>query len=430
MSPLNRKLFYLILLYTCIEGLVINMTFPSKLGFIVKDALLAVSIGLLMMDSSSGQGYGALGRLSLPLGLFAFVQITYIVLPIGDLPLLARLVGLKMRLLYILTMFLAYRFVRSPYDVYKLFAVLAISAIPVSLFGIYLYFSGPEALRAMGGNYSAVVNSTTGGWRVPGTFNSPGQYGLYLTFNSIVAVALLLVPGLTMRMRIVLWASVLVMTVALLASGSRSPLLLALAVVAMVLIGLGKLGRMVSLGAGGYIIFAIGFTMLGGGVEERFGSIASMSHVERFNRTYFGQLFIPKAMETPLGLGLGAATIGARHFREFSEIILVESYFGIVAVETGLLGLATVLALSAAVLVFVIRSRAVMRYSPSGPGWYALASFVVIVVLLGPISTPLDSAPGNVYFWASLGIVAKLYDLERWRLAAQLPQQPSINGFS
>lgn len=424
MSGFNRKLLYFVLLYTCVEGLVVNMTFPSKVGFVIKDVVLIVAAGLLLADNG-GQRFGSLARLAVPLGLFAVVQAAYMVMPIGDLPFMAKLVGLKMRLLYIFMMLLGYRFVRTPQDVYQLLAVLLVAAIPVSLFGIYLYFAGPTALQAMGGTYSAVISSTTGFWRVPGTFNSPGQYGLYLTFNSLIAIALLLVPGLTLRTRLLFWGSLAVMTLAALVCGSRTPLILTLAGGAMILIGMGAMSRLVSMAAGVYIILALGFTMFGAGVEERVGSIASMGHVERFNQTYFGQMFIPKLMETPMGLGLGAATIGARHFSEFREIILVESYLGVVAVETGLLGLAVLLVAFAGILAFLLKTRALMRKTAVSSIWHALAAFVFIIALLSPVGTALDAAPANVYFWLALGIGAKLYDLQRQTYAARMAEAAS-----
>lgn len=430
MTPFNRKLFYFILLYTCVEGLVINVTFPSKAGYVLKDAAIVLAATLMFLDND-GQGFGSLRRLVVPLGFFAFIQFAYLVMPIGELPILAKLVGLKMRVLYVLIMLLAFRFVRSPKDVYQLAIVMAIAAIPVSIFGIYLYFAGPGALQAMGASYSATILSTTGVWRVPGTFNSPGQYGLYLTFNSILTLGLLLIPGLSVRVRALLWLSLSIMTIAAFASGSRAPLLLTGAAACMTLIGLGRFGRIVTMGMGAYLVFAIGFATLGAGVEERIGSIASMEHIDRFGRTYFGQLFLARMMEAPMGIGLGAATIGARHFSEFNEILLVESYFGLVAVETGVIGLLTILLLSAAALVFVARGRVMMRSTPIAAAWYSMAAFVVIVIALGPVSTPLDAAPGNVYFWMSLGIVAKLYDLERWRRASALPDSDTgANGYS
>jgi hypothetical protein len=418
MTPFNRRLVYLILLYTCIEGLVVNVTFPSKLGYVAKDIMLAVSLGLLLIGNN-GQNFGSLRRLSMPIGLFVFVQLCYMIVP-SDLPLLAKAVGLKMRVLYIASMLLGYRFVRAPQDAYRLAAILVLAAIPVSLFGIYLYFAGPSALQAIGGTYSAIVYSTTGVWRVPGTFTSPGQYGLYLMFSSVVAIGLLLTSNLTARMRGLLWVSLGFMTLASMASGSRSPLLLTFAAAGLALLALGKLSRIFSMGVGVYLVFAIGFATLGSGVEDRVGSIASFSHVERFQHTYFGQMFLPDVMKSPLGMGLGSATIGARHFTEFNEILLVESYLGIVAIETGILGLLTILGVLGAVGAFIAKCRPVMRDAGSAPIWHALAVFMLLTILLTPVSTPLDAPPGNLYFWMSLGIVAKLYDLHRWAKASEL----------
>lgn len=102
-------------------------------------------------------------------------------------------------------------------------------------------------------------------------------------------------------------------------------------------------------------------------------------------------------------------------------MLLVESYFGIIAVETGVLGLLAILAVSAAAAAFVLQARLMRRDAPTGPIRYALAPFVLVVLMLGPVSTPLDSAPGHLYFWLSPWIVEKLYDLERQSRAAQLP---------
>ncbi|HEX6323112.1 MAG TPA: hypothetical protein VFZ36_05250 [Vicinamibacterales bacterium] len=416
MTPFSRRLLTFALLYTCVEGLVINMTFPSKIGFVVKDAALILAY-LSMFGNNQGQPFGSLGRLAAPLAVFALIQTLYLLVPAG-LPFFARSIGWKMRLLYIPLMFLAYRYVRSYEDVKRLAYILVAAAVPVSIFGIYLYFAGPGVLRSMGGTYSALVYSTTGVWRVPGTFTSPGQYGHYLTFNCLLAVGLLLSGDLSPRRRALLWGSLALMVLAMLGSGSRTPLILAAACAGLTIASLRQVSRLVSMSLIVYAVFAVAFATLGAGVADRVDSIASTEHIDRFQRTYFGQLFLPKLLEDPVGIGLGTATIGARHFTEFGQIILMESYFGIVAVETGILGLGALLWVSAAILLAVWRWRAIMvTAGPSAPMWHVLALFAVTTVLLLPVGAVLDAPPANVYFWLSLGIAARLYDLERWRRA-------------
>jgi hypothetical protein len=432
MTPFVRRLLHFALLYTCVEGLVINMTFPSKLGFVVKDAALVLAYFLFFADNQ-GQTFGSLSRFRLPLALFVVVMTTYLVMPLG-LGLLARSVGWKMRLLYIPIMFMAYRYVRSFEDYRRLAMILIFAAIPVSIFGIYLYFVGPSFLRSIGGTYSAVVYSTTGFWRVPGTFTSPGQYGLYLTFNALLCMSLIIWGRSTVRDRVVIWASLGVSIVAMLASGSRTPIILVAACAGLTIVSLRRVGRLISISVVLYAVFAVGFATLGGGVADRVDSIASAEHVARFQTTYFGQLFLPQVLAEPIGKGLGIATIGARHFTEFSQIVFIESYLGLVGIETGVLGLVSILWLSAAVVVVMWRQRAVMKDSgDSAAPWHVMALFACMVVALLPVGTPLDAAPGNVYFWLALGICAKLYDLERWRRAQGLgaipagrPMQPAM----
>lgn len=407
-----RILVYLVFAYTCIEGYVINVTYPSKAAFIYKDILLVMAYAGAFM-ATQGQSYGVLKRMTLPLVTFGLVQVLYLGVP-SDLSLMGGLVAIKQRLLYIPAMFLAYRFAEEEEDVRRIVRLLALTAIPVALFGIYLFFAGSDALRAMGGQYSAIVISTTGFWRVPGTFNSPGQYGGYLMFNAFVLLGLLLMPGEDRRMRLLLWAALAVLVVALFASGSRSPLVILVGSAGLLLMGLKRVGRVVGWGIIGYLIFMVGFMFLGPGVQERVGSIASYEHIERFNRTWFGQLFIPQMLENPMGLGLGVATIGARHFTELGQVILMESYLGIVAVETGLLGLFVFLWLAITV-GSLVGGRGIMVDAPASPLWHTFIIYVGTVLMVLPISTPLDAAPVNLYFWFSAGLAARLYDLERWR---------------
>lgn len=422
MTPFTRKLLYAALLYTCIEGLAVNMTYPSKLGFVAKDVLLVLAYASVFA-TNEGRPFGSLSRLRVPIALFALTQTLYLMVA-GEsrFPLLARLVGWKMKLLYIPVMFLGYRFIRSVDDFRKMTIVLVAAAIPVSIFGIYLYFAGPAVLRAMGGTYAAVFYSTSGVWRVPGTFTSPGQYGMYLTFNTLLAAGLLISGRITPRVRVMLWVAVGFMVVAMLASGSRGPLVITIAAVGLTIVALGRVGRLVSMSVLLYAVFAIGFFALGAGVSERVDSIASTEHMARFQRTYFGQLFLDRLAEKPMGLGLGSATLGARHFTEFRELVFVESYFGVIAIETGMLGLGAILLVAAAILLNSWRCRAIMARAESAAEWHVMALFSTMVILLMPVGAHLEATPANLYFWLSIGICAKLYDLERWRAAAALSQ--------
>lgn len=409
-----RTLTFIIFAYTTVEGLVINMLYPNTLPFIFKDFAILLAYAALMTDSHGSTG--TLSKLSGPLSMFGIVMCFFLALP-SQVELLGELVAVKQRLFYIPLAWLGYHYMKTYDDLMVLLKVMAWTAIPACLFGVYLYFVGPSGLTSLGANYSAVFNSTAGEhgiafWRVPGTFTSPGQYGGFLMTNTVVFAGILFSPFVERRQRTLTMVALVVALGALMVSGSRSPLLLFMLSGVVMLTVTGRL-RGIGVWAGAlYGVFAIGFSLFGDGVGDRVGSIASFEHVERFKDTYFGQLFWPLLMQNPLGFGLGRATLGARHFTDWTNIMLVESYFGIIVAETGFIGLMALVFAMLAVVFTIAKCHKVMKDAPANALWYAIVLPVLINALLMPVNTAVDSAPTNLYFWFFLGIGLKMYDLE------------------
>lgn len=225
-----------------------------------------------------------------------------------------------------------------------------------------------------------------------------------------------MMPKVERWLRVIGIVSAVMLVLAMLASGSRAPLVLGTAGLGLVAIASGRLSRGAMWALLIYGVFAYGFVVFGPGVQDRVGSIASTENLERFQKTYFGQLFLPSLFANPLGSGLGLATIGSRHFAELYQVVLVESYLGILAVETGWPGLIAFILVELAILQIVFSQRRVMSASPYGMLWFALAVYVVLTILVLPVSTALDSAPSNFYFWFAVGAVIRLAELEYWRL--------------
>jgi len=414
-----RLLTFAIFAYTTVEGLVINISYPSTLPFIYKDFIIGLAYLSLLTDSRPTAT--TVSKITAPLVAFAFVMFFYLILP-SQVSIVGELVAVKQRLFYIPLVWVGYHFLQKEDDFLALMKVMAWTSIPAGVFGIYLYFVGPIGLASLGANYSALISSTSGQhgvsyWRVPGTFTSPGQFGMFLLTNAILVLGGLFPKKADSRQRAVTVIALVIALAAIMVSGSRSPLLIfMLCSVAL----LGATGRLTGIGlwAGGlYGVFTVAFVYLGGGVQDRVGSIASWEHVERFRATYFGQLFWPFLQESPMGFGLGRATIGARHFTDWSNIMLVESYFGVIVAETGVIGFAAFLWVMAAILVTIEKCRAVMRTTDLQVEWYAIALLVLSIFFLMPISTAIDAAPGNLYFWFFLGVMFKFYDLEMARRA-------------
>ena len=419
MSSTLRRLVYLCFIYTCIEGFVINLTYPAILPYLIKDGFILLAYVALITEQRPG--VGSLRKLGAPILAFAAVMTFFMAMPIR-VNMLSALVALKQRVFYIPLLYVGYYYTRSERDLYALLKVLAWTAIPTSLFGIYLFFAGPSALQSMGGTYAAVFYSMPGAagatfWRVPGTFTSPGQFALYLLIQAALTTGVLFVPDISKRDKIVASAALVLSLGAMLASGTRLPLVEYALCVGLSLFYMGRLTRMGTTALVLYGVLAMAFSYFGAGVQDRVGSVLSQENFDRFRTTAFGQLFYSQMLQDPWGLGLGAATVAGRHFTDFSRIVFVESYFGVISAETGIFGLIACLWLMLRIVTLVVGNRLIVRRAPWAPLWYFTALLVIIIVALMPSSTVIDSAPGNMYFWFLLGVVVRLADMERVRLA-------------
>lgn len=416
MSEFQRRLVYAIFLYTCIEGLVVNLFYPNPFAYLPKDAMIAMLyLGLMGRTNQSG----SIAKFTMPLAFFAIVCFMFVAMPTPVAP-LGLAVALKQRLFYIPLMFAGYYFLRGDADLARLLRVIAWSSIPVSLFGIYLFFGGPSALKEMGGNYSHVFFSTSGAggvsfYRVPGTFNSPGQYGAYLYMVATLMIGFLLVSGLSPKDRRMIFLALACLVPAMLVSGSRAPLLLFFVQAGLIAMMSRQLSR-AGLAAGiGYLLVILSLEFFGVGVADRMASTISQENFERFSNTFFGQLWLRPILANPLGEGLAVATIGARHFSQAS-VRLVESYLGVLGTEMGVMGVVAFLGLAVPIAIYMSQARAWMRNAASHSIWIALFLQTMFTILLTTNSTGLDTIPANLYFWFFLGVAVKMVDLERTRL--------------
>lgn len=418
MNETQRRLVHAIFLYTCIEGLVVNFFYPNPLAYLPKDVLIAfLYLGLISNPAARG---GGISRLSGPFGAFAAVCLFYIVMPTPVSP-VGISVAIKQRLFYIPLMYAGYYYLRGDADLAYLLRLIAWSAVPVSLFGIYLYFGGPYVLRDLGADYSHAFFSTAGEsgvffWRVPGTFNSPGQFGAYLSTVATLLVGFLLVKDLSTSDRRMILIALACIIPAMLVTGSRAPLLIFVLLAGLTAMLSRQLSRAGVVAGVFYVLVVISLNYLGSGVADRVASIVSAENVERAQSTLFGQLWVAELVKDPLGQGLGVATVGARHFSPAGTVRLVESYLGILAAEMGVLGALSFMVFLVLIARALLQSRAWMADAPGRSIWTAAFLLSMLTVVLTTNNTGLDAIPGNLYFWFLLGVLIKMVDLERTRL--------------
>lgn len=432
MNNSQRRLVHYIFLYACIEGLVVNIFYPNPLAYLPKDAMIAM-LYFSMLSDARLRG-GSIARFSVPFGVFAVTCVMFVVMPTAT-SLLGVGVALKQRLFYIPLMYAGYYYVRGDADIATLLRLITWSALPVALFGIFLFFTGPSALQAIGADYAHVFLSTKGAagidfWRVPGTFNSPAQYGSYLYTVGTLLVGFLLVHDLRPRDRNLILVTLACVLPALLTSGSRAPLALFFLSAGIVAVMSRRFGRAGIVGAITYFVVVISLSYFGAGVGDRVGSIATQDNLTRFNETFFGQLFLPQLLQNPLGVGLGSATIGARHFSPDGTVQLVESYLGLLSTEMGWIGLLAFVFLAWQICQFLIRNRRWMANAAARPIWNAAFTQILLTVLLCANSTGLDGIPLNLYFWFLFGMTVRLVDIERMRATHARSAAPSTQAYS
>jgi hypothetical protein len=411
----NRFLVHAVFIYTCFEGFVVNLTYPSVVAYLLKDVLILMIYASLM--SESRPSIGSLRRMSSGVLVFGLVMCFYLVMP-TRVSFVAELVALKQRLFYIPLMYVGYFYTRTPEDVGRLIRLLMWLAVPTAGFGIYLYFAGPGALRALGGNYSAVFYSTSGAsgitfWRVPGTFTSPGQFALYCMIQAVILTSILFVPTAPKRLKLLAGGTLVLVLGALLVTGSRTPLLIYMLCFGLALF---YMGRLSTIGGAAVVAYAVGtaaFTYFGAGVSDRVGSVLSEENYDRFRNTALGGIFWDRMIAEPLGQGLGVATIAARHFTDWSQIYFVESYVALIAEETGVLGFIALIWMSWSIVTNLLRERTLIRQVDWSPFWIFIVLLVFEMIALLPSGALIDSAPGNLYFWFLIGVAVRLADLAR-----------------
>jgi hypothetical protein len=411
-ETIARALVYAVFLYTCIEGLVINICYPSLLPYLYRDLGIAAVYALVFLTKPRRLFPAAAHALWLPLIVFFATTISYLSIP--TLGLMVGIIGLKQKLFYIPLIGIGFFLVRNTRDLHRFLTVLVVCAIPVSLFGIYLHFAGPGFLRQLGANYSTIIHTAPYGeggityWRVPGTFTSPGQFGSYLLFNGVIAAGLMLSKGISGTWRLIAGISLTLIILAMFGTGSRGPFLLLAACICATVAFSHSFRRITIIVFTTCVALTLGLGYLGTGVKSRFSSIIDYEHIDRFERTYFGQLFVPALASNPLGAGLGVATVGARHFVSLDKMQLVESYLGVLAVEMGVPGLLVGSWLLVAIVFSVLRGWRHVGGSPVAVIWYGLAAYVLVIVAIVPVSAAIEYSPTNSYFWLALGLVFRL----------------------
>jgi hypothetical protein len=431
LSSLNwrKVLVPLILAYVCFEGFFSLMFTQFKVSLLLKDFLIVVAYMSFLMELVSQRRQVFFRGVIVPMSTMALLGLAEIFNP-GLPNMLVGVVGFKILCFYMPLIFLGYYCFGSLKEVRKSLLYLLVISIPVSLMAVWQYAQGPSAITRFGPGFRAALihtPSTAHGThlRAIGTFSSPAMLSLYCLFAIVVSITVLTWPRRAGRNWLP-WAALLLSILSLLASGTRGGMIITALLCAVLLLTLGR-GRYMLVGAG---LTGLGLVLLAVMSEGVVGRVGSLFNPD----TWGGRLTMAFGMaaeavgESPIGRGLGYASVGARHVMpDGKPIFMAETYTVKLAYEMGLFGLLIQLWLAAAVVFEGIRCCRRARGPEARHAATCLAVFtggIMVLSLAGAMA--LDMIPLNVYFWFFLGVMLRIPDMPADVVSEPLPAVSAV----
>lgn len=412
----RRHLIPLIFAYMCVEGFV-SLLFPQhKVALLIKDFLIIIAYTSFLAEVVAAQKFVFFRGILVPMAVLALLGVVEIFNPTPGHTVLMGLVGFKILCFYMPLIFLGYYCFQTVADLKRFIRYLLFLSVPMALMAGWQYVEGPNALTRFGGGfYRAVIMSTGSAYgehlRAIGTFSSPGMLaGFAFSLTAVGIMHYGMVKGAGKRLSCVLLLLVAAMTMLL--SGTRGALLGTAAMAGTIFLLVGRFRQL----AGGLVLFVtavllvVGF--LGEAVLGRLGTLLD-PHIYLNRATMpFSGLFEALA-NAPLGLGLGSASVGARHVAPGGKVLILgEQYLTKIIYEMGWFGLFSFVWLLVSSLAQGLRCYRNCLTAETKWAAGCLAVFVLAQLVLALEGAALDAIPINVFFWFFMGIMLKTPELK------------------
>ncbi len=424
---------YIFLSYVMVEGFVINYYGGTPELNVLKDALLLVLAFILAVRLHQNR----LSMLPSAPWLVLFFGFSFIYVAAAFNPalpsILVGVVGIRVTLLYFVCFLIGYWFFQYRGQVARFLRFQAWISLPICIFGLAQYISGPDLLLRISPGFSRAIfygfnpNDPGAGrfFRTIGTFASTGGFAQYLWATIPMTCALyLLLPRA--RERSMVGGCIALQVCTLLSTGSRGALLFIILALALTLLLMERSVRsFVALAA--MLVFAFaGSSILGSTVQSRFSTILEPDTVlERNMAIGVGQFVY--AMEAPVqGVGAGRLASAAYRLRPEMELLGVENQVARIRFESGLAGMIVFIAFAATMFLDAHRTALRLRTPAFRTAGTFVTGYLMTVLLSLPIGLPLDVSPTNVYLWFLSGMLYAMRKLElaESQLQAQAAGRP------
>ena len=403
-----RQAMYAVFIGLFVEGYFRNL-FNTPDVLLVKDLMLA-AIYLRVLADRTNRHRGLIPDTPINLPLLAFAGIVLVqtlnpnIVSAGQ-----ALVGIRTWLFYVPLYFVAREMFREERELRRFVWFVVLSALPIGAIALRQYFAGPDAYAGLGEGFEKALFVTQGAkgvvFRPNATFAWSSNFAVFLALATVLCVGLLLASK--GRVRLVLWSLLAGLAAINLIENQRA-LLILLPPLLLVMFALRwSTGRMVTAALACVLgLVVVAQVASPGALERMTGLMQNQDNILNI-RAHTYLLSFRQALESPIGFGTGATSIGARYVVGGIPLFVEFSLTKVLA-DLSIVGLAVYLWLFLALLrsSFGLYKRAA-RSGLAGLAGLAVAifGFQLLVAYTG-----YDLAIAAVPFWflsGALGGVAQ-----------------------
>lgn len=455
-----RSGFYFFLVWLLFEDLARKYMGNNMLIYFGKDALVGVAYVSFFIAVRKGQAALFRPRFLIPILLF-FCLVAIQVLNPASPHMLYGLIGLKLYFYYVPLMFLGYSLVQSGEALRKFLIFNLCLATVIALLGAIQAVRGPEFLNPseLESNIRSLATlkriapiSGAVVYRPTSVFVSDGRFAWYLILMWLVgsgAAGYLLLSA--KRGRVLTFLSLGIITAALILTGSRGGILWtggsALVVTAAFLWGAPwkqrEALRVIKTIRNGLLVCGLGLALMVWFIPEALGArwafysetlLPSSRYSELSNRVgdYPLQNLLA-AFRDPrwlYGNGTGTNSLGVQYVSQFLHVapptVGVESGFGSLVIETGILGLVLWIVWTVALLLSAWGVVRRLKGTPYFPIAFSIFWFAFLLLL--PFTyqgmAPYQNFVLNAYLWLLVGMLFSLPNLAAGQMTPQVRAAP------
>ncbi len=397
----------------------------SALGYIIPDLLciLLFLTTFAQKDRLARFPRNGLGIAILLLTVFCILEFAN-----PQAPLLRSLAGFRSWMLYTCLFFVGYQILRGPRQVAQLYTVILVLSAVTAAYGIYQWRVGPggfvteESTQAMKEYASRMAwQGDEGGeyiFRAWSTFVAPGVFGGNMALGFLIGLVVLTTRQTPAIVKWIAGAAMPLMAAGILASGSRSPVVVAaLGTLLILMLRRGRATVPVMM----TIAFAcfLGITLTSSVISARY---ASLLDTDLLIRKWLGPLSegVKIASENAFGMGLGFTagmpSLGA--FRNPDAMHAfdgqnIDSGIGAAAAEMGFIGMLLFIFLLSQLAGSPYRAWRRLRLGYMKDLMIAPVTFSMVFALTAVIAPMSASLPLSVYMWILIGMSLRALLLQR-----------------